>query len=210
MTNPPWRLIPHETNEGSSNLAFDARLLTGNFPFPILRFYSWNSPCISYGYFQTPPEVGNLPAYRRITGGGIVFHDKDLTYSLTYPRRTPLPWSIRRSYLEIHRVIQRSLATLGVSAVQCAVDRPGNFCFESPIEGDLLYHGKKIAGAAQRRMGNRLLHQGTLLIDRLDVERLQLMDAMIEEFERTYQIRFVELWEKESSLSKTELMKAPG
>ena len=188
MTKAPWRLIPHETKDGSSNLAFDARLLTRNFPFPILRFYSWNPPCISYGYFQIPPETKNIPAYRRITGGGIVFHDKDLTYSLTYPRSTTLPWSIKRSYIEIHCVIRRSLATLGVGVVQCGVDAPGNFCFESPIEGDLLYQGKKIAGAAQRRMGNRLLHQGTILVEHLGIDRLKLVDGMIEEFKKTYHI----------------------
>lgn len=203
MTKPPWRLIPHETLEGFSTLAFDASLLKGNFPFPILRFYSWSRPCISYGYFQTPPEATSFPAYRRVTGGGIVFHDKDLTYSLTYPRASAPTWSVRRSYLEIQAVVQRALITLGVEAVQCRDDAPGYFCFEHPVIGDLLYRGKKIAGAAQRRMGSRLLHQGTILIEPLGIDRLACVDAIVEEFKKTYQVTCVPLWEKESLLLKT-------
>ena len=199
MTKPPWRLIPHETGEGLHNLGLDAHLLNSELPFPVLRFYSWSPPCISYGYFQTPPpSQKNLPAYRRVTGGGIVFHDRDLTYSLTVPRHSVLPWSVKRSYEEIHRVIQRSLGFLGVQVIQCREENRGDFCFESPVAGDLLYGGKKIAGAAQRRKGNHLLHQGTILVERLNVDRLKLVDAIIEEFQRTYQVTFEALKNEES------------
>lgn len=191
MTKPPWRLIPHETGEGVHNLGLDAHLLNEELPFPILRFYSWSSPCISYGYFQAPPSSQkNLPAYRRVTGGGIVFHDRDLTYSLTVPRNSVLPWSVKRSYKEIHRMIQHALDLLGVQVSQCTEEHRGDFCFESPVAGDLLYEGKKIAGAAQRRKGNHLLHQGTILVEHLGIDRLRLVGAMIEEFKRTYQITF--------------------
>ena len=191
MRNPPWRLIPHETEEGLHNLEFDAQLLKEKLPDPILRFYSWKKPCVSYGYFQKKPSLfGNLPAYRRVTGGGIVFHDKDLTYSLTYPRGSVLPWSVKRSYGEIHRILQRALHCLGIESIQCAEENRGELCFENPVVGDLLYEGKKIAGAAQRRMGNHLLHEGTILMTALPVDRVQLIEAMTKAFEETYQISF--------------------
>ncbi|MBI4437266.1 MAG: hypothetical protein HY590_07640 [Candidatus Omnitrophica bacterium] len=186
-----WRLIPHETEEGSYNLEFDAQLLKEKLPYPILRFYSWKEPCLSYGYFQKKPSLlGNLPAYRRVTGGGIVFHDKDLTYSLTYPRGSVLPWSVKRSYVEIHRIVQRSLHFLGIETIQCVEEKRGDLCFESPVVGDLLYRGKKVAGAAQRRVRSHLLHQGTLLVEELHLDRLQLIDAMIKAFEQTYHVSF--------------------
>ena len=186
----PWRLIPHETREGSYNLSFDARLLEKRFPQTVLRFYSWSRRCVSYGYFQNPPLNPKWPAYRRVTGGGTVFHDKDLTYSLIYPRDSYLPWSVRRSYCEIHRVIQEALQSLGIATFQCTEEKRGGFCFTSPVPGDLLYQERKIAGAAQRRMGGHLLHQGSILVEPLGVDRLQLSDAMVEAFGRKYQVTF--------------------
>ncbi|MFH1857863.1 MAG: lipoate--protein ligase family protein [Candidatus Omnitrophota bacterium] len=191
MMHPAWWLIPHQTGEGFYNLTLDERILKHRFPLPVLRFYSWRSPCVSYGYFQNPPAFQkHLPAYRRITGGGIVFHNEDLTYSLTYPRRSALPWSVRRSYEAIHRVIQKALATLGVSVILCDQEMHGCFCFQSPVRGDLLYQGKKIAGAAQRRMGDHLLHQGSIRVEQLKVDRLKLGDAITEAFQETYQVAF--------------------
>ena len=190
MRRPPWRFIPHKTGEGSYNLALDAQLLKEKFPFPVLRFYSWASPCISYGYFQTPPPQNGLPAYRRITGGGTVFHNKDLTYSLTYPRDSALPWGIKRSYCEIHRLIRQALQTLGIETVQGTEDNRGDFCFESPVSGDLLCEGKKVVGSAQRRMGNHLLHQGTIRVEQLGVDRLFLIEAILNEFRKTYSVTF--------------------
>lgn len=187
----PWRLIPHECEEGLRNLDYDARLLRVHLPYPVLRFYSWKSPCVSYGYFQKAPSFGiPFPAYRRLTGGGIVFHDKDLTYSLTYPRDSELPWSVRRSYEAIHRLLQKALLSLGIETSLCRDSQHGNLCFENPVAGDLLHRGRKIAGAAQRRMENHLLHQGTILVERLGVNRLKLVDAVIAEFRESYDITF--------------------
>ena len=190
MIKVPWRLIPHEINDGAHNLALDAWLLKKRFPFPILRFYSWRRPCISYGYFQTPPPFEGLRAYRRVTGGGIVFHDKDLTYSLIYPKDSVLPWSIKRATVGIHAVIQRSLGSLGFSVAPSREESRGTFCFKNPIIGDLVYQGKKIAGAAQRRMGNHLLHQGTILTDQLGILPRDLIRAVVDEFQKTYQVTF--------------------
>lgn len=188
----PWRLIPHETGEGLANLAYDASLLEKALPFPILRFYSWKDPCISYGYFQTPP-LSQIPAYRRVTGGGIVFHDTDLTYSLTHPRMSVLPWSLKESCQAIHGVIQRALWALGVETTFCLVSQQGKFCFAHPTCGDLLYRRKKIVGSAQRRKGNHLLHEGTILVDPLGIDRLRLMEAILQAFQETYGISFIPL-----------------
>lgn len=64
---------------------------------PTLRLYQWDPPTISLGYFQPyahykslPPPAGDLPVVRRLTGGGAILHDQELTYSLTLPCDHPL------------------------------------------------------------------------------------------------------------------------
>src|ERR1043166_9908910 len=56
---------------------------------PVLRFYGWTEPAASFGYFQKYAQVERAtflrPLVRRPTGGGIVPHDADWTYSLTFP-----------------------------------------------------------------------------------------------------------------------------
>ncbi len=217
MNRSLWKLIPHEVGDGFENLSRDAALLEEKLPYPILRFYSWQSPCISYGYFREPPKEAKVPAYRRATGGGIVFHDKDLTYSLVYPRDSVLPWSIKRAYCEIHKVIQKALMTFSIDTVLCHEEKRGLFCFESPVAGDLLYKGRKVAGASQRRKGSHLLHQGTILIGQLGVDRLELVDAIVGEFEKTYHISFEHtqtvsnrMVEKESSNSNSTKLRGYG
>jgi len=185
-----WQLISHEANDGKTNLEKDARLLDQKPPEPVLRFYSWSFPCVSYGYFQPPPST-NLPAYRRVTGGGTVFHDKDLTYSLVYPRKSVLSWNAKAAYLEIHTLLYRAFQRLGVHTELSDGGQMGPLCFQSPVCGDLLYQGKKIAGASQRRKGNYLLHQGSILVEETGLDRFQLMDAITKEFEATYPITFV-------------------
>ena len=64
---------------------------------PTLRLYQWDPPTISLGYFQRyadyeslPPPGGLLPVVRRLTGGGAILHDLELTYSLALPINHPL------------------------------------------------------------------------------------------------------------------------
>lgn len=64
---------------------------------PTLRLYRWDPPTISLGYFQPyadyaslPSPAGDLPVVRRLTGGGAILHDQEVTYSLTLPNDHPL------------------------------------------------------------------------------------------------------------------------
>src|SRR5580765_2159147 len=78
---------------GSSapNMTVDEALLEAmpRLAMPVLRFYSWEEPAASFGYFQKYGEVERLtslrPLVRRPTGGGLVPHDADWTYSLIFP-----------------------------------------------------------------------------------------------------------------------------
>ncbi|NWK09155.1 lipoate--protein ligase family protein, partial [Marine Group I thaumarchaeote] len=104
---------------GPWNMAVDEFLLY-NCKEPVLRIYGWSKPCISIGYFQNIDEVDykkcndmNVDVVRRITGGGAVFHDMELTYSFVTKN---FPQSIMESYKEISEVIIQALKKLGLDA----------------------------------------------------------------------------------------------
>src|ERR1051326_665149 len=85
---------------------------------PTLRFYRWDHPAVSFGYFGKFSDVQNLAEerdlVRRWTGGGIVFHDEDLTYSIIIPARdAAFAKSSMSIYEKIHDVIRAVLVTNG-------------------------------------------------------------------------------------------------
>jgi len=153
------------------NMAADEALLesVSNFSVPVLRFYSWNAPAATFGYFQKYAEVERWtplrPLLRRSTGGGLVPHDADWTYSLTFPPGHA--WHALRateSYQRLHHWIAESFASLGFSAelaACCHKELPGQ-CFAGAEQFDVLLGGRKIAGAAQRRTRHGLLIQGSV------------------------------------------------
>ncbi len=136
---------------------------------PVLRFYGWTELAASFGYFQKFEEVERLthlrPLIRRPTGGGIVPHDADWTYSLAFP--TNHEWYALKavdSYRSVHEWLQAAFAKLGVAtevAPCCLKSTPGQ-CFLGHERYDLLWQGRKIAGAAQRRTRQGLLIQGSV------------------------------------------------
>ena len=136
---------------------------------PVLRFYGWTERAASFGYFQKYSEVERMtllrPLVRRPTGGGLVPHDADWTYSLVFPPTDP--WYALKaveSYRRVHEWIQAAFTKLGVAtelAAGCRKALPGQ-CFVGHEKFDVLWQGQKIAGAAQRRTRNGLLIQGSV------------------------------------------------
>ena len=168
---PPWLLLRSGPGDPAFNMALDEALLESmpRLQKPVLRFYSWTSPAASFGYFQKYSEVELAtslhPLVRRPTGGGIVPHDADWTYSLTFPAGHP--WHALKaieSYRRVHEWIQAAFAALNFAtelAADCRRTKPGQ-CFVGYEKFDLLWHGSKIAGAAQRRTRDGLLIQGSV------------------------------------------------
>src|SRR6266567_987409 len=70
------------------NMAIDEALLEAA-RVPSIRFYRWKSPALSFGYFGKFAAVADYASehdlVRRWTGGGVVFHGEDLTYSVIVP-----------------------------------------------------------------------------------------------------------------------------
>ena len=162
------------------NMAIDEALLE-YVTTPSIRFYRWRSPALSFGYFgkfsdvETHAEKRDL--VRRWTGGGIVFHGDDLTYSIVIPvSDSAFNESSLVIYEEIHRALAHALNKVGERAVvaggvdpgrialtkHAAVSAGGYNCFANPVRADVMMDGRKVAGAAQRRTHRGLLQQGSI------------------------------------------------
>ena len=137
---------------------------------PALRVYRWERPAVSFGYFEAwAPVARSHPErepVRRWTGGGVVLHGNDWTYSVLVPRGHPFA-ALRpeATYRLLHEALARTLCAEGEAVVLApeAAPRISPACFENPVQSDLLAKGRKIAGAAQRRSRFGLLHQGSVL-----------------------------------------------
>jgi lipoate-protein ligase A len=166
-----WRLLRSPPGEPTGNMALDEALLdeVGAMGAPVLRFYGWSTPAATFGYFQRYAEVESMtrlrPLVRRPTGGGLVLHEMDWTYSLVFP--SSHGWShlpAVESYQILHDWIQAAFARLGVASELAPCSRkeqPGR-CFAGAEKFDLLQAGRKIAGAAQRRTRGGMLIQGSI------------------------------------------------
>jgi lipoate-protein ligase A len=149
-------------------MAVDEALLEGG-AAPILRFYRWRRPALSFGYFGHYAEAANQSGHREIvrrwTGGGIVPHGDDLTYSVIVPASALFfARSSPEIYAEVHESIRRALEANGIEAIlaNSATPKVSEDCFANPVQADVLSAGRKIAGAAHRRSRAGLLHQGSI------------------------------------------------
>jgi lipoate-protein ligase A len=188
----PWLLLNSGNGEAAFNMALDEALLEAmsRLQTPVLRFYGWTEPAATFGYFQKYSSVERAtllrPLVRRPTGGGIVPHDADWTYSFAVPPGHG--WhslAAIESYRRIHEWIQRAFVKLKVKtelapSQKSAADNPDipDECFTGHEKFDLLWHGKKIAGAAQRRNKLGLLIQGSVQPPPVSLSRSDWEEAM--------------------------------
>lgn len=152
--------------EGPDQMACDEAMLWCA-ELPVLRVFLWARPWVSAGFF-TPHHAArsvrpDLPLCRRWTGGGVVVHEGDFTFSLVVPRRES--WASmrpREAYRSLHSAVVAGLRQAGVDATLADDNQGQEQCFAAPVRDDVLAGGRKIAGGAQRRTKLGLLHQGSI------------------------------------------------
>jgi lipoate-protein ligase A len=164
---------PHSA---AMNMAIDEAVLESA-SISTIRFYRWRSPALSFGYFGKFTDIAvhapERDLVRRWTGGGIVFHGEDLTYSIVIPASDPaFDESSIAIYEKIHRALCQALIAMGhcaevVGSARYADRTPQrnistSNCFANPVRADVMIHDRKIAGAAQRRTRRGLLQQGSI------------------------------------------------
>lgn len=194
-----WRHLDTGPGESAWNMALDEALLDAvvSLNFPILRFYSWRESAATFGYFQRYNEIAAWtplrPLIRRPTGGGLVPHDIDWTYSVIVPPSDP--WHELRateSYLRLHQWLAAALRAAGIPAELAPVAQkeiPGQ-CFAGAEQHDILLNGRKIAGAAQRRARHGLLIQGSVQKFPAGANRALWQSAMLDTASSQFQARW--------------------
>ena len=200
------RFIKHTKGASAYNMAVDEALLRLCVSKPVLRIYGWQEPAVSMGYFQSIQVVpAHRPFVRRLTGGGLVDHAQDFTYTLIWPRQHELAKKgTTESYRLIHESIQSALSNYGLitDLVPTPSEEDSPDCFQKPVKFDLVdKKGKKIAGAAQRRTQTAVLHQGSLLIEALTND---FLTHFLAEMEKLFQepITTSDLTSEELALAK--------
>lgn len=143
-----------------------------------LRTYGWSTPTLSLGYFQrwadSEPRWRSSARLRRPTGGGAIWHEHELTYAIVVPSNHPLARPNTALYRAAHAAIGAILAgreiearRFGESDSSDAKPDPRPFlCFADRDGEDLVVHGSKVVGSAQRRRAGAILQHGSLLLGR--------------------------------------------
>ncbi len=175
---PTARLILDAPAAGDWNMAVDEALLmsAGQVGQVTLRFYGWQAPTLSLGYFQPHAQRDShaasraCPVVRRGTGGGAIVHDRELTYSFVAPIDDRLSADVEQLYYAFHETLLAALATWGVLAELCVTptkltrDAEPFLCFQRRSAGDVLLRTHKIGGSAQRRHYGAVLQHGSVLL----------------------------------------------
>ena len=172
-------LLNDPPGPGPWNMAVDEALLQWSAASErcVCRFYAWAEPTLSLGYFQNYDQRDQhtasrqCTAVRRLTGGGAILHDKELTYSLVVPRSHP--WAARRDqlYRDVHGALVAAWAGQGIDAAVIDATGAGQgrapfLCFQRRSPGDVVLGPHKIAGSAQRRRSGAVLQHGSVLLRR--------------------------------------------
>jgi lipoate-protein ligase A len=182
-----FRLLLDPPAAGPWNMAVDEALLetAASLGRATLRFYAWEKPTLSLGYFQAARErqlhaaSATCPFVRRPSGGGAIIHDRELTYSIALPLEDVRSDPASRLYDACHETLVTSLSELGVAAATYRAPGSGRpspggqastvqpfLCFQRRCCGDVVSEGFKVAGSAQRRRRRAVLQHGSILLAR--------------------------------------------
>lgn len=183
-TNRVWNLIVDKTPlKGSLNMAIDDYLFQSltDSPETHLRFYTWERPTASLGYSQKVSQVldaefcrnNGVDIVRRMTGGKLVLHHKEVTYSVCSSDTEIFSPQLVESYSLISKGLMRGLEKMGLEP--CLADAPPDFytkgnlpCFSYPARNEVEVRGKKIIGSAQKRIKSRFIQHGSIPLEEED------------------------------------------
>ena len=198
-----WLYWQDGTHDPYFNMAVDEILLANSALLEgkvLVRVYRWDRPSVSFGSSQICPQelADKYTLVRRPTGGGVVYHDVDLTYTVVVPPgHSILQLDRMESYKVFHEALLIKMTEDGVAAVledhgTDHVDRATMQCFVSPSRFDLVApSGSKYAGAAQRRTRMGILHQGSILLEAAggswDKLHAELLESLKIKFNVEYQ-----------------------
>jgi lipoate-protein ligase A len=173
-----WDFLCSLAAGAAFNMALDESLLRTAMKRgrPLLRVYSWEKPAVTFGYFQKFPAqlADDYEVVRRPTGGGVVYHVRDTTYTVVVPPGHSLHvMKTADAYCMLHKAVAAAFETQPhLHAAELHSPQGQYECFQKPMRGDVVTDGRKLAGGAQRRTKSGMLHQGSIDA-KLSAEQLQ-------------------------------------
>lgn len=185
-----WYLLVDRTpKDGRWNMAVDEFLFrqVQQAPLTYLRFYAWDKPTVSLGFYQKTEKVLDLEVcrrqgvdiVRRMTGGKLVLHHEEVTYAVASSEADIFSASLKESYRLVSEALILGLKRLGLEA-NLASATPENYkrgnlpCFSFPAQDEIEIKGKKLIGSAQKRVGQTFLQHGSIPL-RNNTSLLQLL-----------------------------------
>ncbi len=175
-----WRFIDTGLNSGKFNMDYDLELVKNFSASPVLRVYQWEPYCISLGANQNfnsidreKTSADGFDIVKRPTGGRAILHAEELTYSVVYPVLNEI--SPKQIYREINLALKKGLVNYNPMLEKIELehtqphfpsfykDAKSTLCFAVSAMNELNYCGKKVAGSAQRKIGNIILQHGSIL-----------------------------------------------
>ncbi|MDP2912724.1 MAG: lipoate--protein ligase family protein, partial [Candidatus Omnitrophota bacterium] len=177
-----FRLIRSHPGSAAYNMALDEKIFHRYMieGIPVFRVYGWSAPSFTYGVSQSPESkidmakcgADNIQIAKRMTGGGVLFHDDEITYSIVCGKGDiGEPDNVLVSYRKICAFLISFYKSLGLEASfaleaedfknRCA---PHELCSASREKYDIIINSKKIGGNAQKRKSRAVFQHGSIPI----------------------------------------------
>lgn len=207
-------IVDETPMSGRFNMAMDAAMLElgATRDVSVIRIYRWCEPTVSVGYFQGSSEkhespFPGLPTVRRLSGGGAILHDLEITYSCTLPASHPVRHDPSALYGIIHSSLIKLLQECGAECMlrsefdasqssKCRNELTSGgqnlqpaaeafLCFLRSNPNDIVHEsGVKIVGSAQRRRKGITLQHGSILLSASELcPRVKGILQLAEEFD---------------------------
>lgn len=136
----------------------------------LLHLYDLPERSVTFGRLMNPSSFLRKRSdelARRPTGGGLLFHGSDFTFSLFIPTdHSDFRKETKTFYERIGKRLQELLAPFLPLTLYLGEEKEKkpSFCFAHLSSFDLTFEGKKVAGGALRRTRKGLLYQGSILL----------------------------------------------
>jgi len=169
------KYIYSNTLSALDNMMFDSYLVQ-QCTDEYFRMYQWVNPTLSLGITNRINEINlnfvnkhKIDIIRRETGGGIVFHNNDLCFSLI----TNYKLKPKENYYLVKIAIEKALIELGqvVTKTNDINTKPA-LCFNGSNKHEISVNNKKVVGIAQKLVKNRYLIQGSIQLKTIIVENI--------------------------------------
>lgn len=175
-----FKLIQSGSNNAEYNMALDEQIFNRYLDdgVGVFRIYGWEEPSFTYGFSQRPQEeidlercaADGIQVAKRITGGGILFHDDEITYSFVCGKDDiSEPQGVFVAYRQICKFLIRFYESLGLAPgfaletkdfkQKCA---PHELCSAAYEKYDIVITGRKIGGNAQKRKRQVVFQHGSI------------------------------------------------